>query len=127
MCAFVDKAPPVEAESVIAGENSDKVNILLQYAACASYNSQLKLNKFQVIQVSQDKNAGQNRLSSPADGKSADKGAEILRTLFSGSSLALRALEYLFALKDQLRKKKEESMKKVVSLHKPILTSVTII
>lgn len=44
--------------------------------------------------------------------KTSDQSA-LMEALSAGASVILRTLEYLVILKDQLRKKKEESMKKV--------------
>lgn len=113
ICSAVQAPAPVEAESVIAGENSDKVNILLQYVAVAAFNALCRMEKsassqpISVTPTITTKGAISDSMKSSAEGTAA------LHILTNGVSVIQRTLEYLVAMKDQIRKKKEDLMKKV--------------
>lgn len=102
---------PVEAESVIAGENSDKVNVFLQYAAVAAFNARENddvnrpSNGVIAIETEEEKTTGVAKLGEP--------GAAVLAVLACCASAILLTQEHLVAVKEQVRRKKEESMKKV--------------
>ena len=111
ICATVNCAMPVEAESVIAGENSDKVNVFLQYAAVAAFN--MRENRVIDNDSIGVKEIHTEEVNSSSATKAREPGAAVLTVLATCSSAILLTQEYLVAVKEQMRRKREESMKKV--------------